>query len=84
MSNIEEMEKDIKKFGVSINNHEGWLLSGILENILNSLKDLHEENTKLWKAIKEGGWNDSDAPVLSKKDLENLVPDYEYPYEPNE
>lgn len=45
--NIEEMEKQIKQFGVSINNHEGWRLSGILESMLNELKDLRNEINKL-------------------------------------
>jgi len=80
---IEEMEKYKSLYCRDYPKADIWIAS-FMDTCLDTIKDLHEENCKLWKAIKEGGWNDSDAPVLSKKDLENLVPDYEYPYEPNE
>ena len=88
MINIEEME-GIKRSYFELSRpfreeSRDYYIIYFMGFVIDTIKDLHEENTKLWKAIKEGGWNDSDAPVLSKKDLENLVPDYEYPYEPNE
>ena len=66
--------------------------------LLDSLKDLHEEQAKLWKAIAElqlGEMqkfhdkvferNSKTEPVMTKKEFNEYVKkDMEYPYEPTE
>jgi len=50
MSNIEEMEKILKEYKL----RERYVfVRDFMEHCINSLKDLHEENCKIWKAIAE-------------------------------
>jgi len=51
-SNIEEMEKYKSLYCRDYPKADIWIAS-FMDTCLDSLKDLHEENTKLWKAIAE-------------------------------
>jgi predicted nuclease with TOPRIM domain len=61
MSNIEEMEKVIPQISIIINEarkskeqnlvNMGTEISCFMEHCINSLKDLHEENTKLQSEV---------------------------------
>jgi hypothetical protein len=51
-SNIEEMEKYKSLYCRDYPKADIWIAS-FMDTCLDSLKDIHEENTKLWKAIAE-------------------------------
>ena len=80
MSNIEEMEKIFDRF------NRNMFCDAVADNIairdfmrmsLDSLKDLHEENTRLWKEL---------AELKGKQDFKctGLDDKGNYVYEPNE
>ena len=50
MSNIEEMEKYKSLYCRDYPKADIWVAS-FMENCINSLKDLHEENCKIWKEL---------------------------------
>ena len=52
MTNIEEMENDRDKYLKSTNPNIYIYVDDFTEHCINSLTDLHEENCKLWKEIK--------------------------------
>jgi len=51
-SNIEEMEKYKSLYCRDYPKADIWIAS-FMDTCLDSLKDIHEENTQLWKAIAE-------------------------------
>ena len=48
MTNIDEMEKILKEYKIR---DRYVFVRDFMEHCINSLKDLHEENRKLWKEI---------------------------------
>ena len=76
MINIEEMEKYKSLYCRDYPKADIWIAS-FMEHCIQSFKDLHEENCKLWKEI---------AELKGKQDFEcrGLDDKGNYIYEPNE
>jgi hypothetical protein len=75
-SNIEEMEKYKSLYCRDYPKAEIWVAS-FMECCINSLKDIHEENCKIWKEL---------AELKGKQDFKCMGLDDkgDYVYEPNE
>jgi hypothetical protein len=75
---IEEMEKYKSLYCRDYPKADIWVAS-FMEHCINSLKDLHDGQAKIWKALAEMGYKEE-----IKEKFVTDKNDWEYPYEPNE